>query len=116
MAKYIYVGSYSNEGAAGLLGGVDNRVTAVKSLCASVGAKMLSFELTRGQYDFCLTVQARSFDVVAAMLLKVRASGALEEGVLLEVVNINQIRKAGKGVQYKQPKEKVQSNKPKAKK
>ena len=103
MAKYIYVGNYSDEGALGLLGGKDNRATAVKALCSSVGAKMLSFEITRGQYDFVLTVQARSFDVVAAMLLKVRASGALKDGILLEVTNLGKIRKAGQRVQYKKP-------------
>ena len=43
MAKYIYVGNYSKEGTAGLIGGIDNRATAIKSICESAGAKFLSF-------------------------------------------------------------------------
>ena len=106
MAKYIYVGNYSNEGAAGLIGGTDNRATAIRVVCESAGAKFLSFEITRGQYDFCLNFEAKSFDIVGAIILKVKATGAIEEGVLLETVNINKIRKAGQSVQYKAPKAK----------
>jgi uncharacterized protein with GYD domain len=43
MAKYIYVGKYSNDGAAGLIGDTDNRATAIKSLCENAGAKFISF-------------------------------------------------------------------------
>jgi uncharacterized protein with GYD domain len=103
MAKYIYVGKYSNDGAAGLIGGTDNRATAIKSVCESAGAKFLSFEITRGQYDFCLNFEAKSFDIVGAIILKVKASGSIEDGVLLETVNINSIRKAAKKVLYKGP-------------
>ena len=103
MAKYIYVGNYSNEGAAGLIGGTDNRATAIRVVCESAGAKFLSFEITRGQYDFCLNFEAKSFDVVGAIILKVKASGSIEDGVLLETVNINSIRKAVKKVLYKGP-------------
>ena len=103
MAKYIYVGNYSKEGAAGLIGGTDKRATAIKFVCESAGAKFLSFEITRGQYDFCLNFEAKSFDVVGAIILKVKASGSIEDGVLLETVNINSIRKAAKKVLYKRP-------------
>ena len=106
MAKYIYVGNYSNEGAAGLIGGTDNRATAIRVVCESAGAKFLSFEITRGQYDFCLNFEAKSFDIVGAIILKVKATGAIEEGVLLETVNINKIRKVSQEVQYKAPKAK----------
>jgi uncharacterized protein with GYD domain len=106
MAKYIYVGNYSNEGAAGLIGGTDNRATAIRVVCESAGAKFLSFEITRGQYDFCLNFEAKSFDIVGAIILKVKATGAIEDGVLLETVNINKIRKVSQEVQYKAPKAK----------
>jgi uncharacterized protein with GYD domain len=107
MAKYIYVGNYSKEGAAGLIGGTDNRATAIKFVCESAGAKFLSFEITRGQYDFCLNFEAKSFDIVGAIILKVKASGSIEDGVLLETVNINSIRKSGQKIEYKAPKSKA---------
>jgi uncharacterized protein with GYD domain len=103
MAKYIYVGKYSNEGAAGLIGGTDNRAAAIKTVCESAGAKFLSFEITRGQYDFCFNFEAKSFDVAGAILLKVRATGSVADGFLLETLNINSIRKAAKKVSYKGP-------------
>ena len=107
MAKYIYVGNYSKEGAAGLIGGTDNRVTAIKTVCESAGAKFLSFEITRGQYDFCLNFEAKSFDIVGAIILKVKASVLIENGVALETININSIRKAGQKIQYNAPKSKA---------
>jgi uncharacterized protein with GYD domain len=103
MAKYIYVGKYSNDGAAGLIGGTDNRATAIKSVCENSGAKFISFEITRGQYDFCFNFEAKSFDIVGAILLKVRATGSVVDGFVLETVNINSMRKAAKKVHYKGP-------------
>jgi len=90
-----------------LIGGTDNSATAIKFVCESAGAKFLSFEITRGQYDFCLNFEAKSFDIVGAIILKVKASGSIEDGVLLETVNINLIRKSGRKIEYKAPKSKA---------
>ena len=90
-----------------MIDGTDNRATALKFVCESAGAKFLSFEITRGQYDFCLNFEAKSFDIVGAIILKVKASGSIEHGVLLETININPIRKAGQKIQYKAPKSKA---------
>ena len=35
MAKYIYVGNYSKEGTAALMGVTDNLATAIKLVCES---------------------------------------------------------------------------------
>ena len=103
MARYIIVGTYSDSGAAGLISGDSDRVEAMEALCKSVGATLVSADITRGQYDFCVIVEANSFAVVAAMLLKVRASGAAGEIVTLESVDYQEIRSVAKGVQYTPP-------------
>ena len=103
MSRYIMVGTYSDAGAAGLISGDSDRVEAMEALCNSVGAKLVSADITRGQFDFCVIVEADSFAVVAAMLLKVRASGAAGEIITLESVDYQEIRNVAKGVQYTPP-------------
>ena len=103
MAKYIYIGTYSSAGVEGLLSGDRDRAAAVKTLADSVGAKVISVDITRGIYDFCVIIEALSFEVAAAIALKVRASGAFDELITLEAVDINEVRKASKSVNYTPP-------------
>ena len=104
MSKYIIVGTYSDEGAAGLVSGDTDRVEAMEALCDSVGAKLVSADITRGLFDFCVMVEADSFEIIAAMLLKVRATGAIGEIITLEAVDYMSIRGIAKGVKYTPPK------------
>ena len=103
MAKYIYIGTYSSAGVEGLISGDSDRAAAVKALADSVGAKVISVDITRGIYDFCVIIEAHSFEVAAAIALKVRASGAFDELITLEAVDINEVRKASKSVNYTPP-------------
>ena len=48
MAKYIFLATYSDEGAKGIVGGDSDRVAAMEVLCNSVGAKLISADITRG--------------------------------------------------------------------
>ena len=73
------------------------------SLHASVGVKLVDYYLTRGQYDFCVISEADSFSVVAAMTLKPRASGAVENLVTLEAVDIEEIQNIAQGAGYTPP-------------
>ena len=74
MVKYIGLGTYSNEAVKGLLGNDSDRTTAVEETCNSVGAKFLNMEVTRGLYDFILTVESDTFEKVAAVSLIARAA------------------------------------------
>ena len=103
MSRYIIVGTYSNEGAAGLVDGDSDRIKAMETLCSSVGASLISADITRGHYDFCVIVEADSFEIIAAILLKVRASGAIGEVITLESVDYQNIRNVAKGVNYTPP-------------
>ena len=104
MAKYIFLATYSDEGVKGIVGGDSDRAAAMEVLCNSVGAKLISVDITRGEYDVCIMVEAESFAQVAAMSLKARASGAVgDKFVTLEAVDIEEIRSVAKGVQYTPP-------------
>ena len=104
MAKYIFLATYSDEGAKGIVGGDSDRVAAMQALCDSVGAKLISADITRGEYDVCVMCEADCFAQVAAMSLKARASGAVgDKFVTLEAVDIEEIRSVAKGVQYTPP-------------
>ena len=103
MARYIVLGSYTKEGAQGLVDASTDRRAAMDALHASVGAKLVDYYLTRGQYDFCVISEADSFSVVAAMSLKVRASGAVENLVALEAVDIEEIQNIAQSVGYTPP-------------
>ena len=100
MPRYITLGTFTNEGAAGLVGGDSDRRAAMEALCNSVGATLVDHYITRGQYDFCNICEADSFTVVAAMTLKARASGTVSNLVTLESVDINEIRSIAKSVQF----------------
>ena len=103
MSRYIIVGAYNDQGAEGIVAGDSDRVAAMESLCNSVGAKLVSADITRGQYDFCVIVEADSFAKAAAMTLKARSSGAVADVVTLESVDVEEIRSVAKGVQYTPP-------------
>ena len=103
MARYIVLGSYTKEGAQGLVDASTDRRAAMEALHASVGAKLVDYYRTRGQYDFCVISEADSFSVVAAMSLKVRASGAVENLVALEAVDIEEIQNIAQSVGYTPP-------------
>ena len=87
MAKYIFLATYSDEGAKGIVGGDSDRVAAVEALCNSLGIKMISAELTRGEFDICIIVEADSFAKIAAMNLTFRSRGVVgDKLVTLETV------------------------------
>ena len=103
MSTYIVLGTYTSEGAAGLVEGATDRRLAMEALHNSVGARLVDYYITRGQYDFCVVSEADSFAVIAAMTLKPRASGAVENLVTLEAVDIEEIQNVGKSVQFTPP-------------
>ena len=103
MSKYIILGTFSDDGTKGIVAGDSDRAAAMEVLCNSVGAKLISVDITRGEYDICIIVEADSFAQIAAMSLKARASGAADKFVTLEAVDIEEIRSVAKGVQYTPP-------------
>mgnify|MGYP000156166153 FL=1 len=103
MSIYINVGTYSNEGAGGLVEGDSDRRAAMETFHSSVGAKLLDYHITRGKYDFCVIVEADSYEMIAAMVFMAKGSGHVSDLGSLESVDINEIRKIAKKVQFTAP-------------
>jgi len=103
MSTYIVLGKYSKNGAEGLIDGSSDRRVAMEKLTKSVGAKLIDYHITRGVYDFCLITEADSFEMIAAMNLKAKATGTLTEIDTLESININEIRLVAKSVDFSPP-------------
>ena len=103
MTTYIVLGSYSNEGAGGLVTGDSDRRAVMETFHSSVGAKLIDYLITRGKYDFCAIVEADSFEMVASLALIAKGSGTVNDLVMLESVDINEIRKIAKQAQFTAP-------------
>ena len=103
MSRYITLGTYTNQGAAGLIDGDSDRRAAMDAMCNSVGAKLVDYHITRGASDFCVIAEADSFAQIASMTLTAKGSGAVDNLVTLESVDVEEIRSVAKGVQYTPP-------------
>jgi uncharacterized protein with GYD domain len=79
MGKFLITGSYSVQGAKGVLAeGGTARVKAVEQLLASVGGHVESFYFAFGGNDFYITVDAPDNAAVAAASLTAAAAGGAD--------------------------------------
>ena len=77
MSIFISLGIYSQKGADGIINGNSDRKAVMETMLNSVGAKLLDYHITRGQYDFVMVSEADSFESIAACALKAKAAGTL---------------------------------------
>jgi len=104
MGKYMFQGSYTAEGARGVLkDGGSGRRAAVEKLAASSGGKLESFYFTFGADDFVIIVDAPDNEGAAAVALAVGASGAVSvrTTVLLTTDQVDAVAK--RVVDYRAP-------------
>jgi len=104
MAKYLIHGSYTADGAKGLLkDGGSKRRSVIKSLVEKVGGRLESFYFAFGQADFYVILDLPDAATAAAMSLVVGSSGAAsaQTTVLLTPEEIDAATK--KSVDYRPP-------------
>jgi uncharacterized protein with GYD domain len=78
MAKYMYIGSYTAQGAKGALAeGGSARREAARKVIASVGGTLESYYFGFGKDDFYVTFDVPSAAAAAALALTVGGSGAV---------------------------------------
>ena len=76
MAKYMVLGNYNAQGAAGLIAqGGSARVNAIKALCKQIGGKLESCYFSFGDYDIVAVIEAPDNVSMTAASLAVAASG-----------------------------------------
>lgn len=103
MPRFVTLARYTNAGTAGLIDGDSDRRAVMEVMHESVGATLVDYCLTRGQYDFYVISDADSFEQIAAMTLKAKASGTVQDPVILETLDIGQIRAETKKVKFIPP-------------
>ena len=103
MKTFISLGIYSQKGADGIINGQSDRKVAMQQMLNSVGAKLIDYHITRGEYDFVMISEADTFEVVAACALKAKAAGTLSKAVTLESVDLNIVREMGNKVDFSPP-------------
>ena len=70
MGIYITQGNYTQNAMNGMLDNPENRQGAVAGLMESVGAKLLQYYVTTGEYDFLVITESNDLkDIVAALMV-----------------------------------------------
>ena len=105
MPRFVTLARYTNQGISGLIDNESDRKAVMKVMHESVGATLVDYCLTRGQYDFFVISDADSFEQVAAMTLRAKASGTVQDPVILETLDIQDIRDTVKRVKFPPPEE-----------
>jgi uncharacterized protein with GYD domain len=78
MGKYLYIGSYTAQGAKGVMQqGGSARRKAAKEIVESIGGTLESYYFGFGKDDFYVTFDAPSHAAAAALALTVGGSGAI---------------------------------------
>jgi len=104
MARYLFQGSYSREGAQGLLreGGTRRRA-AVESLVQSLGGQLEAFYYAFGETDLFMIVDLPDHVAAASASLVVAASGAGQWRTTVLLTAEDMDRAARGGPRYRAP-------------
>ena len=104
MPKYLITGSYTSEGAKGVVakGGSDRR-GAVEQLAQSVGASVETFYFAFGGDDIVVIIDAPDNASVAAVTMTVGASGMVDIRTVVLMTPEEVDAAAGKSVSYRGP-------------
>lgn len=88
MNKFVLYGNYTTEAIRGFIAQPDqNRRVAAEMIAEAVGAEVLDFFLTKGEYDFVAVGQGTSSQILAIKMATM-SSGALCNLHVLEEVDL----------------------------
>ena len=89
MAKFYAMGNYTAKAFEGFIKDPDSdRSKAAKTAGDAVGAKMISYDVLRGSFDFIVVFEG-SFEQAAGVKLATEATGALTNINICEAINIS---------------------------
>jgi uncharacterized protein with GYD domain len=77
MGIYITQGNYTESAMKGMVDNPEDREKAVAGLMESVGAKLLQYYVTTGEYDFLVVTESNSLQDIVAGLMVAGASGGV---------------------------------------
>ena len=88
--KVTVLANYAPHAAKGLMQGSD-RQAAIKALFESVGGKVAGVMFTRGAYDIVINAEVPDQAAGMGIALAVRASGSVNDVVVLEELNMKAV-------------------------
>ncbi|PLX63462.1 GYD domain-containing protein [Sedimenticola selenatireducens] len=77
MSIFITQGNYTGQAIKGMVSNPEDRKKAVAGLMESVGAKLLQYYVTTGEYDFLVIAEGDSLTDVLAGLMIAGSSGGV---------------------------------------
>jgi uncharacterized protein with GYD domain len=77
MGIYITQGNYTGSAMKGMVNNPEDRERVVAGLMESVGAKLLQYYVTTGEYDFLVVTESNSLQDIVAGLMVAGASGGV---------------------------------------
>lgn len=77
MSIFITQGNYTSQAIKGMVSNPEDRKNAVAGLMESVGAKLLQYYVTTGEYDFVVIAEGDSLTDVLAGLMIAGSSGGV---------------------------------------
>ena len=98
MSTFIVLGKFSGQGAKGLMTSDADRSAIVDKAAKAAGAKMISYHITRGIYDFCVIAEGEDEETAIAMKGTVMMSGDFEQIDILSSVDVNKVRDKVKAI------------------
>lgn len=78
MAIYITQGNYSEQAIKGMVQNPQDRLGPVTGLMESVGAKLLSYYVTTGEYDFMIVSEGDNLTDLFAGLMVAGSTGGVK--------------------------------------
>ncbi len=77
MGIFITQGNYTEAAMKGMVDNPEDREGEVAGLMESVGAKLLQYYITTGEYDFLIVSESNSLQDIVAVLMVAGASGGV---------------------------------------
>lgn len=105
MPKYMFKGSYSQEGIAGVMkDGASSRVAAARSIAESAGGSLESFYFAFGGHDFYAVAELPDNAAAIALAATIGASGAMSQLETVVLVSPEEGDAAGqRAIRYRPP-------------
>jgi len=94
MAIYITQGNYSEHAMKGLIDNPEDRLGAVTALMGSVGANLLDYYVTTGEYDFLIISEGDNLTDLFAGLMIAGSTGGVTRLKTIEGMTTKDAMKA----------------------
>ncbi len=94
MGIYITQGNYSQSAIKGMVDHPEDREKAVAGLAESVGARMLQYYVTTGEYDFLVVFEGDNLQDMVAALMVAGSTGGVTNLKTIQALTTKEARAA----------------------